>query len=602
VPGPTTEPAGGDRRSARAAAVSWPAKTFCAAGVGLLLVSLANALARGTETTTTAIYWIGLLLIVLPIFYRLTSREASAPERLFQVCLLGLALYGIKAVRDSLLFTFPDELVHAYSAGQVVDAHHLFESNPNIPIISRYPGLEGATSSLMLLGDASSYVAGTILVAVAKLILMIALFLLFGRISGSARLAGLAVAVYTATPNFLFFNAQFSYESLSLPLLVVVLAAFVEREAGGTTRTGSWTVAIGILIAAIVPTHHLTSYALVILFAALAILYRVLGVPRANPWRFAAFTLVLALAWLFAVAHSTVDYLGPVLTDAVKGSFETASGGGARKLFESTASTAPVTPVLARLISLLGVMVLAAGAGLGLLAVWRHFRRRPFALLFALAAVGFFFTLLLRFAPAAWETGNRAGEFLFIGLAFVAALGALQVFGSAGRLVRLGLAAALALAMVGGAISGWPWDQQLAQPIRAEAHGHEIVSEPLAASHWVSGHLSEGKIAAPEADARLILTPTGREAYGGTKPDIADILASNDLEDWQLPQLEDEKYRYLISDRREIAPDSVRGIYFTVDGNVELYEKPVIRKWTRIPVGRLYSSGRISLFDLEDRP
>ena len=40
-------------------------------------------------------------------------------------------------------------------------------------------------------------------------------------------------------------------------------------------------------------------------------------------------------------------------------------------------------------------------------------------MIFVVAALAFFGALALRFAPAAWETGNRAGEFFFIGLAFV---------------------------------------------------------------------------------------------------------------------------------------------------------------------------------------
>ena len=59
--------------------------------------------------------WAGVLLIAGPIFYRLTSREPPA-ERLALVCLLGLSLYAIKVVRDAPLFTFSDEILHAFNA------------------------------------------------------------------------------------------------------------------------------------------------------------------------------------------------------------------------------------------------------------------------------------------------------------------------------------------------------------------------------------------------------------------------------------------------------------------------------------------------------
>ncbi len=47
------------------------------AGVGLLLCSIANALSRATLTPAMPFYWVGILLLAVPIFYRLTSEDAS---------------------------------------------------------------------------------------------------------------------------------------------------------------------------------------------------------------------------------------------------------------------------------------------------------------------------------------------------------------------------------------------------------------------------------------------------------------------------------------------------------------------------------------------
>jgi len=207
--------------------------------LGLLMVSVANALSRATLTETSLIYWAGLLLIALPIFYKLSSKQPSYRERLVLVLLLGLFLYGVKVVHDGIYFTFTDEFVHAYNAESIAQHHHLYYFNSIIPTTAHYPGLEGATSSLMTLTGLSSYGAGTILVGVARLVFMAALFFLFARLSGSARGAGIGVAIYTGSSNFLYWGAQFSYESLSLPLMVVVLMAFVERDAGPPERRWS---------------------------------------------------------------------------------------------------------------------------------------------------------------------------------------------------------------------------------------------------------------------------------------------------------------------------------------------------------------------------
>jgi len=130
------------------AGLGWLPPIALASGLGLLLCSLADALSRATVTTSPLIYWLGVLLIAVPIFYRLTSEEASAGERLALVCLLGLALYGVKVMRDAPMFTFSDELVHAYNSHQIEVHHHLFHSNPILEATPYYPGLEGAASAL----------------------------------------------------------------------------------------------------------------------------------------------------------------------------------------------------------------------------------------------------------------------------------------------------------------------------------------------------------------------------------------------------------------------------------------------------------------------
>src|SRR5215203_1284673 len=253
------------------------------AAVGLFLCSLANALARMTLAPTPLIYWLGLLVIALPIFFRLSSTKPTYRERLVLVLLLGLALYGVKLVHDSVFYTFSDEYIHAFNAHNIEQYHHLYHFNPAIPTSPYYPGLEGAASALMTLTGMSPYGAGILLVGAARLTFMAALFFLFARLSGSGRGAGLGVAVYTGTTNFLFWGAQFSYESLSLPLMVVVLMAFVERDAAAPDARRAWAVPIVLGILAIAITHHLTSYALAFIFVLLAVLYRVMKVEKPNP-------------------------------------------------------------------------------------------------------------------------------------------------------------------------------------------------------------------------------------------------------------------------------------------------------------------------------
>jgi hypothetical protein len=599
------------RRSASASgeALSLPLIALLAA-LGLLIVSVANALSRATLTETTLIYWAGLLLIALPIFYKLSSKGASYRERLFLVLLLGLALYGVKVVHDGIYFTFTDEFVHAYNAESIAEHHHLYYFNSLIPTTAHFPGLEGATSALMMLTGLSSYGAGTILLGAARLIFMAALFFLFARLSGSARGAGLGVAIYTGSSNFLYWGAQFSYESLALPLMVVVLMAFVERDAGPPERRAPWTALMVLGILAITITHHLTSYGLALVLIALAVLYRVMKIKRPNPWPLALLATVTAVGWLLVAARNTVGYLFPVLGDAVQAILNTASGEAPpRTLFHQSSDVAEevgVTPLPARALALLAVLILLIAMVVGIRQVWRRHRGEPMVLLFCASAVVFFGALTLRFAPAAWETGNRAGEFLFIGLAFVATYGAAELLRSGPNLRRRRLlfTAALGVVLFGGVISGWPWDVQTARPLQATADGNTIDSESLALAKFAEKRLDGSRFAAPEAEARTLAGPGGQIAFSGQGPDIEDIVNTEFFQEWQLAVLRETNLRYVAADRRLASGDSIRGLYFTVPGryNDALREKGVVHKFSALPVARVWDGGRVVLYDLKDRP
>lgn len=580
---------------------------------GLLVCAVAQALSRATLAPPGLIYWAGLLLIVAPIFWRLCSAEASSGERLTLVSLLGLALYGVKVVRDSFVFGYSDEPVHAFNAELIAESHQLFGDNPILPITANYPGLEGAASALMTMSGLSSFSSGLIVVGAARLTLVMALFFLFRRISKSARVAGLAVAIYVGNFNFLYFSAQYSYESLALPLLVVVIMALAERSAASRREVVAWTVPIALLTAAIVVTHHLTSFALVITLAALALLYRVFRerAPGPSPWPFAALALALTVVWLTVVASNTVGYLTPVLDDAITEAVDTVTGDTEpRALFEASESTTvpDSTPLVARVVAVSSILILFAAAAFGLRQVWRRHRHNPFALLFCAAAAGFFATLTLRLVPAAWETGNRASGFLFIGLAFVATyvLFERRIQRMSPRLRRGLLTAALSIVFIGGVIAGWAWDTHLAKPVRASAEGRTIESEPLGLGRWAGNHLPDGRFAAPAADARVLLSRGMVHAQAGRDPGIEEILAEPALAGWHLPTLRDERLEFVVADARERGEDGLRGYSFTVRppaGTPDALRPPssALKFEDLYATARVFDSGRIVVYDLRSR-
>jgi hypothetical protein len=583
-----------------------PALAVCAAA-GLLLITFADERSRAMTSSSQALFWIGILFIYGSIVSRLVHPAPGRLERLSLSALLGLALYLVKVFRDPFGFTFADELVHAPNAEAIVRTHHLFHENVILGATPSYPGLESVTAGLASLSGLSVYGAGLIVIGTARLLIVLALFLLVERLLGSARAAGIAVAVYAANSNFAFFSAQFSYESLALPLLVVVFFAYAEWRATVDRRT--YSAAIVLLTFAIVVTHHLTSYALAVSLLVVAIAYRFSRSARnESPGRFAAFATVAAVVWLFVVATKTVGYLSPVVTRAVSSVVHTISGESApRQLFAGKSGRAGSggSNIFERGVALVAVALLVVLYPVGLRQLWREqrglFVRDVFAATLALGGGLMFAMYALRFAPAAWETANRSSEFLFLGLAVVVPLG---VFRLGARLSEpvwmLGATAVLTTMFAGGVVAGWTPSLRLSQPYEISAEGHVVQAEGRAMASWALQTLGPGRrYAGSEADARLLNTYADAAARAGQSPDMADILKSTTLASWELPLLRKYHVRYVVTDRRLRAFDNTAGYYFGFRRGPRrdpLLPPSVVRKWGRYD--RIFDSGQIVIFDL----
>ncbi|HJW83742.1 MAG TPA: hypothetical protein VJ754_05495, partial [Anaerolineae bacterium] len=424
---------------------------------GLLLIAMAYTSSRAGASWGELLFWAGLLVMAVPIASRLITLEASRAERLGLLVWLGLALYAAKVMHSPFAFTFADELIHAGSANAILQSGHLFTAVPMLPAISYYPGLETVTAALASLTGLTVFDAGVIVLAAARLVQIIALYLFFEQVSRSTRVAGIATLLYMANSNFIFWSAQFSYESLALPLGVLLLFAVARREALPDSRTRrGWTVVALLVSLAVVITHHLSSYALVVFLWAVLAVSR-LQHNRLRIWDVGLFTSLAVVIWLVSIASITIGYLTPVISGAVTSTIQLITGEETgRELFRSTSGY--LAPLWERLTGIGSALIVALAWPFGALRVWRQRHSNPAAVVLAAAALAYCGSLLLRFSPAAWEVGNRASEFLFLGVAFVAAMAVVEV-GMPHRTDwrrRAMFAVCVAIVFMGGVIAGWP--------------------------------------------------------------------------------------------------------------------------------------------------
>lgn len=570
-------------------------------GVGLMLVSAADALSRSGHSHGSVLFWLGLFAIFLPVTARLTSKAPTRNERIGLLVLLGLASYLVKVFRDPFRFLYTDEFVHQYNALSILTTHDLFHENPFLRATPAYPGLEAPTAALSATTGMSTFAAGLVVVGVARLIMMLALFLLYETVTGSGRVAGLAAALYAASPHFLFFISDFSYESLALPVAILALAAALRAHPPRDTERRAWLIVALILTAGVVVTHHMTSYALIVTLLAICLVP--LPWSRRRPWRpwtVACVATALTAAWLTLVARETVGYLSPVIFGALRETIRTAAGESrARGLFQSSGGAAQ-GPAWEHFVAFASALLVAVAVAIGVRAIWRRYRDQPAPIVFAVAAVAYVGSLALRLVPAAWESASRASEFLFIGGALTLALftvWALDRFSS--PRARVGMVVAAAILIMGGLISTTSSSTRLAEPYRVSVRGGTVEPQAAAAAQWAGDVLGPGsRIAAGPADGRFMLVEGLQHVFASTNPPIVQILKTKRLYPWEIAVLRRQGIRYIVTDSQPSGMDGANGYYFFRNQSDKALALAGM-KFQRAGAAPVYDSGNIVVYDLQ---
>jgi hypothetical protein len=631
------------RSTPRFALGAAPALALVAA-LGLTLIASGNNDARLEHSGSEVLFWAGLLLIYLPIVLRLFGRSASAAERMALVVLLGTALYIVKVVHSPAGFTLHDELASWRGVWDLLGSGHLFSVNPLVGGYSVFPGMTAVTAALTQLSGLSIFVSALILIGVARVVLMVALFLILQRAAGSARAAGIAIAVYACNPSILYFDSQFGYESLALAIAGAYLLV-VMRGAGLNPRDNkapavNLLVALAVLTSGLVITHHLTTYAMIAFLAlwtaAIWILRRrrpvdqlLVSFPsgRPHPSHFSlaatirtrlrvgpalGFALLgtIALCWFaFVAGGATQDELGSVFANAISALFHLVFGGGGTKtLFK--AGTGQVDPLIVRVLGLASVGMLALVIPLGVWRVWRSHRTNTLAV--SLAAVGLLypFTLVPRLTAAGSEISQRASEFVFVGIGFVAAILFLHLTESLGRqrgrLLALVATGLTGMVFVGGVILGE--SPVTRQPGRFEvgAESRSISPQGAAAARFAFEHLPHDSRVLVDGPNGLLLGSFGEldPVIGNIRGiPVTEVFFSRRFNRNDRIVIVHDAIDYIVVDRRLGHSLPVDGYYYDRDEpraneRTNAISGASLRKFNSVPkIDRIYDNGPIVIYD-----
>jgi hypothetical protein len=581
-----------------------PATVVIAGLAGLGAIAYAFGLHRtgAGGPLASLLFWLGLIVVLAPVAAHLIAESTARGDRLALCVFAALATYAVKVLHNPSSFGFGDEFIHFAATQQAQATHDAFAASPAVgsQVAIAFPGLHIATLALSDVTTLPLFVSGLVVIGVGRVLLLLGLFVLFEQISGSPRQAGIGALLYMASANFLYFTAQYSYESLSLPLFVVALAIAASLPG---TRDGSrraLAICLVILVGAITVTHHLTSYALAATFVALSIL-AIRPAWRATRARgLAALSIVSATAWYVFIASDTGSYLWYVIDRTLRAVGD-AGDQGTRRPFENDSSLQ--TPVLERVLALVSAALVCVAIIYALRQLWRE--RRPVsapAVLLIAASVGFLALFPLKVLPGAWETANRSSDFLFIGVSFVVA--ALIAHRSATGRAR-GLTVAIVVAVIcGGVIQGWPSPLRLAQSTQVNSGNAPVSAEGLAAANWAKQHLPPGTVyLADESSGRELAVAGVHKVYVGRVIEAPELFESTTLPQWQHDRLVRHHIDYIVLDRRKIASNNLAGYYLQPAGDpgggFGFFPAGVRAKYERLPRSRtVYDSGDIAIIDI----
>ena len=611
--------------------LGWLPPLTLVAGLGLVLLSVGFSLARGGSGVAGLLFWAGFVIIGAPIVVRLASEGAAVRERIGLVLLLGIALYLAHLLRSPLAFTGYDELQHLRSLNDIVNTGHLFGTNPLLDVSPLFPGLETVTAAVVLVSGTDPFTAGIVVVGFVRIVFAIGLYALYREASGSDRIAGLATGIYMLNPNFTFFDSQFAYESLAIPLVPMILFLAAARS-GRSDHHRLLSVGLVAAIATLVITHHVTSYeatGLLLMWVVIAALRGPRDRYRLGGIALSATLLVVGVgAWLLNVAQLTIGYLAPPLSAAVNQLGRLLTSGQGRALFQS--STGSVAALWERFAGLGMAGILAGSIPIGLVPIVRRFRDNSLALLLAVLALAYPASLVGRLTPTGSEAAGRSAAFIFIGLAFVTAVAALWLaeVGAAARadptsrvrriiaatvhgwgtaVWRMAFVAGVVVLVLGGVVTGSAPETRLPGPYLVGADERSIEAQSLDTATWARTTLGPNRRFVADRVNRLLL---------GSYGDQYVVFAGSDgVQEWQVflsrqvgaaevARLAQGNVRYLLIDRR-LSQSLPLIPYYYEEG--EVYEgahtapiaAQVLGKWdSATGVDRIYDAGSIQVYDV----
>jgi hypothetical protein len=577
--------------------------------IGLLLIAYAGYRARTTTGSVDMFYWPGVLMLYLGPAWAALAPNVRRSDRIAAVVLGGVATTVSRILLYPTHFAYHDELLHMNSLRLIQENGHLFEAmNSMLPVSKYYPGLEVATDGIHRITGLSTHVAGSALLVAGRIVLMLSLIRSVEWITKSARTACIAGALYICSQQFTFFNSQFSYQSVALPLCFYAVYLFGTRN-----RATNWSLlAPSLALGAAAMSHHLTALGGVMVFVGWWLMAKIRKTPQQQAGLMALIALGILAAWT-AFAHDQVlRYVKEIFQSSAESISHVVGGDQeSNELFADNGGEK--TPLWQRGASVLAVLVTVAGLAVSLLRA-RKDRKSKSSAAIALLFVAALYPLIpaSHLTVTSAEVGDRSSSFIYVGVAFAIAgwLALLPVT----RIVRSGAFAMLTIMYVGGVILGGgpPW-LKVPGPYLVAGDNRGVDANGMAAAYWMHTYMTpDNRIMVDRVNGLLDATYGRQHVFRhlGDKLDMgttSTLLLNGPQGDYDKELVRYADLDYLVADRRLAAGLPRFGVYIEAGeagtrGTEVRRDPPPLEAFTKFdyiePTERIYDNGAIAVYDV----
>jgi len=531
-----------------------------------------------------------------PIAVRLLLPETPRVERIYLLCVIGVACYLVKVMASPTYFTFYDEFLHWRTADDIARSGHLLTPNTLLPVSPYYSGLEIVTNALSTLSGLSSSYACLVVIGMARLLMVLALFALNEQLLTSARVASLATLLYMINPHFLLFDAQYGYESLALPLATLMLFALSPHQAVSVRLTRleplaslvkfskagrddlhhdlRWiTLTAWLVLVAIVFTHHVTDFffdALLIVWTVIYICKRLTPLYRSTLALTTVLALAISVASVLQVNNPVVSYLTSFMSIALSELGHIISGtGSAKQLFVNYSG--PPTPLWERLLTIASMGLIVVSLPFGLLCLWKRYRANALVYTLGIFSLLYPVSQAFRLTNSGSEVADRAAAFLFIPIASVLAVCIVQFWPVAHlRWFHTALlTCAMSFVFIGGVVLGTgPSSAQLPGPYEVIADTRSIEPQGIQAALWTRAYLQpDNRVAADRINQILLGTYGDQRVVTSIEDniDLSPVFLSSSINDEDRALVQQADVHYLLTDMRLTHSLPLLGYYYEMD-------------------------------------